>query len=366
MQVPEIGISTQRKLKQSKIGIVDGDTVDVTNLHRQVLHNTETVGMLKCESAKRNLLKLNPNVEIQTYPELISNENAFKIISQYDYVLDCTDNPATRYLINDVSVLCGKTIISGSGVKTDGQLCVLNFHNVGPCYRCFYPTPPPANSVTSCADGGVVGSCIGLVGIMMATETLKVISGFYNDDNFKPYLALYSGFGPNQSLRTFKMRSKSNKCKVCCDEQRQITKKLIEKGELDYHTWCGSVDYNVLKLEERIDVQQLKMIIDAKKEAKSGFLLLDVRPKEQFEIGSIPNTRNIPYSKLNKCKSLEDVLPDYDDDDVPVYVICRFGRDSQLSVRYLKDQLGLKNVWDIKGGVNKWASDVDEDFPVYW
>ncbi|KAG7691575.1 hypothetical protein KL930_005205 [Ogataea haglerorum] len=198
--VPEFGLQGQISLKESRVlvvgagglgcpalqylvgagfgtvGIVDHDTVDMSNLHRQTLHTTETVGMLKCESAKLQLAKLNPLVQINTHPVALSQDNSFGIFEQYDIVLDCTDTPATRYLINDTAVLLGLTIISGSGLKTEGQLSILNFNNTGPCYRCFYPTPPPPSSVTACSDGGVLGPIIGIMGVMMALEAIKVVN----------------------------------------------------------------------------------------------------------------------------------------------------------------------------------------------
>ncbi|KAG7877054.1 hypothetical protein KL937_004985 [Ogataea polymorpha] len=198
------------------VGIVDHDTVDVSNLHRQILHTSESVGMFKCESAKLQLAKLNPLVQINTHPVALSPDNSFGIFEQYDMILDCTDTPATRYLINDTAVLLGLTVISGSGLKTEGQLSILNFNNTGPCYRCFYPTPPPPSSVTACSDGGIIGPVIGIMGVMMALEAIKVATGYYlrEDVEFQPFLSLYSGYGPLQSLRTFKMRRRSPKCPV--------------------------------------------------------------------------------------------------------------------------------------------------------
>lgn len=396
MTVPELGISGQMKLKNSKvlvigagglgcpslmylvgcgigtIGIVDHDRVDISNLHRQVLHSTETVGMLKCESAKMKLNKLNPNVEIITYPVAIANDNIFKIMENYDLVLDCTDTPATRYLINDAAVLLGKTIVSGSGLKTECQLSILNFENEGPCYRCFYPTPPPPNSVTSCSDGGVIGSVIGLMGVMMATEAIKVLTNFYTLENFKPFLSLYSAYGPQQGIRTFKMRGRSPKCCICNKETRSITKEFIESGELNYSVFCGKVNYNILSQEERIDVTKLNDRITNNNSNNSleNQLIIDVRTKEQFDIISLPNSINIPLSKLTKIKSLEELKEKSKpiteiNDKTNYYVICRYGNDSQLAVNYLKNELKLDNVKDVTGGLNSWSHYIDDKFPVY-
>ncbi|KAH3671275.1 hypothetical protein OGAPHI_000498 [Ogataea philodendri] len=373
--VSEFGLDSQLRLKSSRvlvvgagglgcpalqylvgagigtIGIVDPDTVDVSNLHRQILHSTETVGMLKCESAKQQLQKINPLVEIVTYPTALSTDNSFDIFEQYDLVLDCTDTPATRYLINDTAVLLGLTVVSGSGLKTEGQLSILNFDNVGPCYRCFYPTPPPPSSVTACSDGGVLGPVIGLVGVMMSLEAIKIISGYYHTEGaeFQPFLSMYNGYNPLQSLRTFKMRGRSAKCRVCNPATREITKHVVQ-NELDYAVWCGKMEYNVLSADERIPVERFA-------ELKEPFVV-DVRAKEQFSIVHLPNSVNIPLNALRRLETLE--VPK----STPVYVICRFGNDSQLAVKHLK-KIGYENTVDVIGGLNQWSQKIDPLFPVY-
>ncbi|ODQ81583.1 hypothetical protein BABINDRAFT_159855 [Babjeviella inositovora NRRL Y-12698] len=376
MTVRELGISGQRKLKTArvlvigagglgcpallylagagvgKLGIVDNDVVDTSNLHRQVLHSTERVGQLKCESAKTYLQKLNPFVEIETYPVRLLNSNSFAIFRNYEVILDCTDTPITRYLISDTATLCGLPVVSGSGLRTEGQLSILNFNNTGPCYRCFYPRPPPPNAVTSCSDGGVLGPAIGLVGVMMALETLKLVSGAYTQDNFKPFLTVYAGY-PTQSLRTFNMRGRKADCKAC-SLQASITEKMITSGEINYTEFCGRVNYNVLQPEERVSVEELAEAL------KSEVTLLDVRAPEQFEICSLPKATHISLDALEKM-SVEELVQLKE----PIYVVCRFGNDSQLATRLLKERAGLKRVWDVKGGVSRWADVVDLKFPKY-
>lgn len=342
-----------------KIGIIDNDDVDASNLHRQVLHTTESVGIPKVESAKRYINKLNPNVEVDTYVTMLSNENAFDIISKYDLILDCTDNPATRYLINDVAVLCGKTIVSGSGLKTEGQLSVLNFESIGPCYRCFYPKPPSPNSVTSCKDGGVLGPCIGLVGVTMAVETLKCLTGAYTKESFKPFLSMYSAY-PQQQLRVFKMRPKQKTCAVC-GEAPVISREMIESNEINYIEFCGKLNPNVLKNEQRVTVNEYLKVY------KSGSsILLDVRTTEQFLITSLPGSINVPWDPiLNKADTVGQYFPSNFDKEIDsIYVICRYGNDSQLATEKLIS-LGYKNTKDIKGGLNKWSEEIDINFPVY-
>lgn len=341
------------------IGILDDDLVDLSNLHRQILHTTDRVGMLKCESAKTYLNMLNPHVNIMSHPERLDNENAFDIISQYDLVVDCTDNPATRYLINDVSVLCGKTIVSGSGVKADGQFTVLNFQNRGPCYRCFYPTPPRPESVSTCSDSGVLGPAIGLTGVSLAVETIKVITGYY-DYTFKPFLSVYSGY-PQQNLRVFKMRNRQATCAVC-GASPSISRAAIEYNTIDYAAFCGSFDSNVLTEDLRMSARDFSKVLDHQKA-----VLIDVRPSEQFGITSIPNSINISWEhNLANMDSIDEYLPSGFDKNVDqIYVVCRYGKDSQLATRKLKDELGFRKVKDIKGGINKWSIDVDPTIPIY-
>lgn len=343
------------------IGIVDSDEVDVSNLHRQVLHTTESVGIPKVESAKRYINKLNPHVKVETYVTMITNDNAFDIVSKYDLILDCTDNPATRYLINDVCVLSNKPIISGSGLKTEGQLSILNYGDKGPCYRCFYPQPPSPNSVTSCKDGGVLGPCIGLIGVTMAVETIKILTNYYEDGKgFSPFLSMYSSY-PQQQIRVFKMRSKQKTCSVCGDSP-VITREMIVSNQIDYVEFCGKLDSNVLQENERISVKEYNTIHNGK---ACNSILIDVRPKEQFSIVSLPNSVHIPWDPIiNKADNIDEYLPPNTSKEDQIFVICRYGNDSQLATRKLL-KLGYKNVKDVKGGLNKWSEVIDSKFPVY-
>ncbi|EMG49772.1 UBA4 Adenylyltransferase and sulfurtransferase UBA4 [Candida maltosa Xu316] len=386
MIVPQFGsLTSQIKLKNSKIlvvgagglgspallylsasgigtiGIVDDDTVDTSNLHRQVIHNTEMVGELKCISAQKYIKKLNPHVQVDVYPVRLSNDNAFDIISKYDLVLDCTDHPTVRYLINDVSVILGKTIVSGSGLKSDGQLTILNFATIGPCYRCFYPQPPSPSSVTSCSDGGVIGPAIGLVGVSMAVETIKVLTGFYTKENFSPFLSSYSGY-PQQQIRVFKMRKKQPNC-VVCGQSPSVTREAIEDGTINYATFCGRVSFDPIDIKHRISPKEYDNVV---KQGKKH-VLIDVRPKEQFEITRLPNSINIEWDPtFRKLEdSIEEYLPSDCTKDDEVFVVCRFGNDSQMAVKKLLE-LDFKNSKDIIGGLSKWTEDVDPNMPKYY
>ena len=318
-----------------KLGIIDGDTVDESNLHRQILHTT--AGQLKSELAQQFVNRLNPHVATEIYPFRLSATNAFDLFSGYDVILDCTDTPATRYLINDVAVLLGKPLVLGSGLKTEGQFTVLNFNNTGPCYRCFHPKPPPPDSVTSCSDGGVIGPVIGLVGTAMATEAIKVITGYYTADNFKPFLAAYSAY-PFQQLRHFKMRPRKPDCAVCL-AQATITRQSIEAGEIDYVAYCGRVTFDPLPADMRINANQFN----------KDSVIIDVRPKEQFDITKIDGAINVPITDLSQA-NVENLLLDH---SAPITVVCRFGNDSQIAVQKLRDW-GYTDAVDVIGGLKGW------------
>ncbi|ONH65991.1 Adenylyltransferase and sulfurtransferase UBA4 [Cyberlindnera fabianii] len=376
MIVPQVGFTGQLSLKHSKvlvvgagglgcpalmylagcgigkIGIVDGDTVDVSNLHRQVMHDSTTVGMMKVESARLFINRLNPGVEVRTYAERLSTDNAFDIFEEWDLVLDCTDSPYSRYLISDVAVVLGKTVVSGSGLKTEGQLSILNFENVGPCYRCFYPTPPPPNSVTSCTDGGVIGPVIGLMGVMMALEAIKIITGTYTVENFKPFLSIYSGYD-QQSIRTFKMRGRKKDCLSCSGK---ITKETIQ-SEINYSEFCGVINYDVLPEDLRITVDEYNRVVMMDQD----HILLDVRPREHYAVVNLPHSINIPWDRIQRLKHIDELGFDT---AKPVYTICRFGNDSQYASKFLNDTLGL-NTKDIKGGLSQWSAKIDPDLPTY-
>lgn len=346
------------------IGIVDNDIVDSSNLHRQILHYTDKVGILKCESAKQYLNRINPNVDVITYPVRLNASNAFEIFHAYDLVLDCTDTPITRYLVSDVAVNLGITVVSASGLGVEGQLSILNFKNVGPCYRCFYPTPPSPNSVSSCQEGGVIGPCIGLIGVMMAVESIKLILDIYTVENFEPFLMLYSGF-PKQTLRTFRMRGRKENCR-CCGSNPTITRESIESNEMNYELFCGARNYNVCEPHERMTVKGFYDNFNGRD--RDSYVFLDVRPKHHYNISHFPHTHNIPVKDLKNMNGSIDQLrkeiPDLNK-DTEVVVMCRYGNDSQIATRLLKDEFKIGNVKDIQGGFFKYIDEIDPTIPKY-
>ncbi|GMM31550.1 Uba4 protein [Martiniozyma asiatica (nom. inval.)] len=374
MQVPEFqALTGQEKLKASSIlvvgagglgssallylsaagvghiGIQDFDIVEETNLHRQVIHDTTTVGMLKCDSAKKRIEAINPFVKVTTHPEPINNLTGPEIVSQYDLILDCTDRPSTRYIISDLAVLCHKPLVSGSAIKTDGQLSILNYPvDNGPCYRCFYPTPPKPETVGSCADAGVIGSCVGLVGVMMCTEAIKLLTGYYDKEWTNPFLGMYSGYGPQQTLRNFKMRGKRSDC-----ECQSMT--LDKLRSMQYDEWCGSVNYQVLPEDKRMSVDEFEKAIEL------ADVVLDVRPREQFNIANVDfqgKCKNIPWKEMQKMDPKD--LPDWQ----KVLVVCRRGNASQLATQWLLSN-NVNVLADLVGGLSKWSEERG-DMPIYW
>ncbi|ANB12317.1 Uba4p [Sugiyamaella lignohabitans] len=303
--VPEIGLRGQLRLKKAKIlvvgagglgssalaylagagvgtiGIVDDDTVESSNLQRQIIHNTPRVDWPKCHSAAKFIRDLNPKVNTVTYKTRLTGDNAFDIFTGYDLVLDCTDTPSTRYLINDTAVLLNIPLVSASALKTEGQLLVLNYLS-GPCYRCLFPIPPPPDSVLSCGDGGILGPVVGIMGVLQSIEAIKVITGAYEFSKYTPSMTLFSAYSAPQ-WRYIRMRGKKDTCAVC-GSNPSITRQGIEFGEYSYEEFCGRASQVYLKPEERVTVETYS------KERDMPHTLIDVRESSQFDICSLPGS----------------------------------------------------------------------------
>ncbi|KAI8895728.1 hypothetical protein BC833DRAFT_600248 [Globomyces pollinis-pini] len=339
-----------------RIGIVDYDVVESNNLQRQIIHAEDRVGMSKVASAAFCLRNLNSLVKVDEYDLLFSSENALDIIKGYDVIVDATDNVATRYLINDACVILKKPLVSCGALRMDGQLTVYNYNN-GPCYRCIFPKPPPPETVTNCNDGGVLGVITGIMGSLQALEVIKIIVGF--ESNLGQKLMMFDGIAG--SFRTIKLRNKKPDCPVCGDNPT-ITELI------DYVQFCGAsahdktLNLKVLSPEDRITVHTYKSVIDS----NIPHLLIDVREKVQFDICALDHSYHIPYDALEKRinEVIERRSNKAADKQVPVYVICRLGNDSQLAVELLRKH-GIKESFDIIGGLDEWASEIDNTFPVY-
>ncbi|KAK6183525.1 hypothetical protein SNE40_010995 [Patella caerulea] len=387
--LPELGVTGQVKLTNSsvlivgagglgcpsavylaaagigRLGIVDYDEVELSNLHRQILHTEDRVGMSKSQSVATTCHRLNSGVEYVPYHLALDSCNALPIISQYDIVLDATDNVATRYLLNDACVIAGKTLVSGSALRFEGQLTVYNYEN-GPCYRCLYPKPPPPQTVTNCSDGGVVGVVPGIIGCMQALEAIKIASGIKS--SFGQRMLLFDAI--DGTFRCVKLRGRQPSCPVCGDAPT-ITQLI------DYEQFCGAKAsdkdkaMNILEKEQRMSAKEYKTILEEKK----PHILVDVRQPVELEICQLPNTKtiNIPVSSLQKEEKISELrdrinqLKSNGDDKVPIVVVCRRGNDSQSAVNTLKQQLLDNNIEikDIKGGLHSWSKNVDHNFPQY-
>ena len=327
---------------------------------------------------------LNPLVEYVPHPTRLTPENAVELVGAYDVVLDCTDTPASRYLISDTCVILKKPLVSASALRTEGQLMVLNqpprpagYHEGGPCYRCVFPKPPPAETVVSCGDGGILGPVVGVMGVLQALEAIKLItSAETSESTASPTLLLFSAYSTPQ-FRSIRLRRRKANC-AACSATATVTKESLLSGSMDYVQFCGIADpVNLLAPDERITATEYAM-----KRGKQG-VLIDVREKVQFDLCSLEGSMNIPFSEVvalnqepsqeveeptKSMKRLKTVLENQES-GIPIYVICRLGNDSQVAVKRLK-QLGLGSnetrwVGDVKGGLRSWREEVDPEFPDY-
>lgn len=352
-----------------RLGLLDYDEVELSNLHRQVLHTEQTQGFPKAQSAAQALRRLNSTTQCVPYHLQLSSENALQLIQQFDIVADCSDNVPTRYLVNDACVLSGKPLVSASALRMEGQLTVYNY-NGGPCYRCLYPVPPPPDTVTNCSDGGVLGVVVGVMGCLQALEVLKIASG--QKSSFGQQLLMFDA--QDSRFRCIKLRAKQANC-VVCGETPTVTELQ------DYESFCGSAAtdkcrrLNLLSPEQRVSVQEYKSIVDC----GTPHLLLDVRPKVEVDICQLPVSINIPLASLEdqmtdhtnvlKKRISEIKLQMCSESQVPVYVVCKLGNDSQKAVQLLEKMSGTElehiTVKDITGGLMAWANKIDPSFPKY-
>jgi adenylyltransferase/sulfurtransferase len=331
-----------------RIGLVDYDVVDETNLQRQVLHFTSDVGKPKLDSAEAKLSDVNPFVVIEKHNTPLTSANALEILANYDIIIDGTDNFPTRYLVNDACVLLGKPNVYGSIFRFEGQLTVF-YAKEGPCYRCLFPEPPPPGLVPSCAEGGVLGILPGTIGTLQATEAIKLILGVG-----KPMIGrmmLYDAL--EMSFDTIKLRKNPN-CPVC-GEHPTVTQLI------DYEQFCGVPAHDRSVFKEKNVQFQVKSItvgeLKARRDAGDDLVLLDVRDPHEWEISSISEELRIPKSQV-VARSTE--IPR----DREVVVYCRTGVRSRDSIVMLQNQ-GFTNLVNLKGGITAWAREVDPSLPIY-
>ena len=371
--MPELGMDGQRRLKGSsvlcvgagglgspaamylaaagvgRIGIVDFDVVDYSNLQRQIIHGTKDVGRTKLESAKSRLLDINPHIQVDTYETSLSSQNALELFAPYDVILDGTDNFPTRYLTNDACVLLGKPNAYGSIFRFEGQASVFGAPD-GPCYRCLYPEPPPPGLVPSCAEGGVLGVLPGVIGVIQATETIKLLTGIGEPlvGRFLVYDALRMRF------RELKLR-KDPDCPVC-GTNRTVT------ALIDYEQFCGlrpAVDEQALAAATGGASQTEITVLDLKARMDRGETLriVDVREPNEYQISRIPGAQLIPLGELPRRYAELDP-------DEELIVHCKMGGRSAKAADYLRS-VGFRRVLNLTGGVLAWSDQIDPSQPKY-
>lgn len=377
--MPEVGMEGQRKLKAAsvlligagglgsplamylaaagvgRLGLVDYDVVDHTNLHRQVIHGTKDVGRPKLESAKETILDINPHVQVDLYEEPLTSENALRIFEPYDVIIDGTDNFPTRYLTNDACVLLGKPNVYGSIFRFEGQVSVF-YAEEGPCYRCLFPEPPPPGLVPSCAEGGVLGVLPGTIGVLQATEAIKLILGVG-----KPLigrLLLYEAL--NMEYNEVRLRKNPN-CKVC-GENPTVTELI------DYEMFCGMPahdrsPYTGQQMDQNGQQDEVPAItpeqLAQRLEAGEDIFILDVREPHEWGISNLSHVgaQLMPMGQVLERMGELDTARE-------IVVQCRTGARSADVVRLLK-QHGFSRLYNLEGGINRWAREVDPEIPVY-
>lgn len=367
--LPEVGLRGQQKLAAAKVlvigagglgspsllymasagvgtlGIVDFDNVDVTNLQRQILHGTDWIGKPKVESAVDRLKTINPHVTLHPYLERLTSENAMRLFKEYDIIVDGTDNFQTRYLSCDAAYFLKKPLVYGSIFRFEGHATVF-VPDTGPCYRCMYPEPPPPGSVPSCAEGGVLGILPGIIGVIQATETIKLILG--KGKTLQGRFMIFDAM--DMKFREVKLAKDPN-CPLC-------GKHPTVKGLIDYEAFCGltrgdDADGNGNAGVPEITVLDLKKLMDSGKAP----VVVDVREPEEWEIARLPDTKLIPLGSLpervNELDSADDIV-----------VHCHTGMRSARAVEFLQ-KMGFTKVKNLAGGIDAWSNSVDSEVPRY-
>ena len=326
------------------IGVVEFDTVDESNLQRQIIHGQSDVGRPKAESARDRILEINPLVDVRLHTERLDNDNVFELFGQYDLVVDGTDNFATRYLVNDACVLLGLPYVWGSIYRFDGQASVF-WAEHGPCYRCLYPEPPPPGMVPSCAEGGVLGVLCAAIGSVQATEAVKLITGI--GETLLGRLLVHDAL--EMTTRTVRLR-KDPACAVC-GENPTVTELQ------DYEDFCGAVSDEAAEAaaDSTITVHELKEMMDRGED----FQLVDVREPAEYEINRIPGSVLIPKGEILSGAALSRLAQDR-----PVVLHCKSGVRSAEALAAVH-QAGLTGATHVQGGVVAWVSQVDPSQPAY-
>jgi adenylyltransferase/sulfurtransferase len=368
LTLPEVGLEGQKRIRATsvlcigagglgspiamylaaagigRLGIVDFDTVEFSNLQRQILHGTEDVGRPKCRSAQETIQSLNPEVEVVLHETRLTSANALEILAPYDIVVDGTDNFPTRYLTNDACVFLKKPNVYGAIFRFEGQASVFAPHLGGPCYRCLFPEPPPPGTVPSCAEGGVLGVLPGLIGCIQATEILKLALG--KGTSLAGRLLLFNALDMN--FRELKLR-RDPQCPVC-GEHPSITRLI------DYDQFCGArgEPRPDATNPDEVSVQDLKRALE---NPALGIRVIDVREPHEHQVARIEGADLLPLSALPL--RFGELNPSQ-----PLYIHCKSGVRSLKAVEFLKQQ-GFRNVKSVRGGILAWAQEIDPRVPRY-
>ena len=370
--IPDVAMAGQKRLKAARVlcvgagglgspalmylaaagvgtlGIIDYDTVDESNLQRQIIHGQSDVGRPKAESARDSVREINPLIDVVVHNEALDSDNVMEIFAQYDLIVDGTDNFATRYMVNDACVLLGKPYVWGSIYRFDGQASVF-WAEHGPCYRCLYPEPPPPGMVPSCAEGGVLGVLCASIGSVQVTEAIKLLAGI--GEPLLGRLMIYDALDMN--YRTVKVRKDPN-CAVC-GENPTVTE-LIE-----YEAFCGAVSDEASEAVKgsTISVTELADMLDERESGDRDFLLVDVREPAEWDIVSIPGAELIPKGQFLSGAALSD-MPQ----DKSIVVHCKAGVRSAEVLAVLKDA-GFADAVHVGGGIVAWVNQIEPEKPSY-
>jgi adenylyltransferase/sulfurtransferase len=370
--IPDVGMSGQKRLKNAKVlcvgagglgspalmylaaagvgtlGIVEFDTVDESNLQRQIIHGQKDIGRSKAESARESVLEINPYVNVQLHEVRLDSTNVMEIFADYDLIVDGTDNFATRYLVNDACVLLKKPYVWGSIYRFDGQASVF-WAEHGPCYRCLYPEPPPPGMVPSCAEGGVLGVLCASIGSIQVTEAIKLLTGI--GDPLVGRLMVYDAL--EMTYRQVKIHKDPN-CAVC-----GVNPTVTEL--IDYEAFCGSISDLAAEAarDSTISVRELKSMLDARDRGEDDFVLIDVREPGEFEIVAIPGAILIPKGYFLDGSALSD-LPT----DKRIVLNCKVGGRSAEVLAVVKGA-GFSDAVHVGGGVLAWVTQIEPEKPTY-
>lgn len=385
MLVPGVGVAGQRAIQAATVLIVgagglgcpvamylaaagvghlkvcDGDTVEASNLPRQVLHREASIGKFKAESIASSVKDMNSAVRVDAISELITAENILGVARGCQVIVDATDNVVTRYLLNDAAAILQIPLVSGAALGWDGQVSVFLNDKSGPCYRCLYPQAPPPAATTNCDLGGVIGPVTGLIGSLQALQVLRILAGL------KPActdsLFTFAGDSTDRLTRQLKLRPRNQKCVACGDDgPGAIYDQEHDRLLLDYSFFCHGArpddknpNLNLLSPSDRITASELRELLNSNK----NILLVDVRPENQFEFCSIANSLSLPMDHLPSLK--------VDNQTAEIIFICRRGNDSQLAVQQFRQMnpTFTGRVRDLIGGLRAWAGEIDLDMPIY-